>query len=279
VPEPSLRAAWQSLFLVVPVVPTTFASVERLLGRLGREALGWLLIDEAGQAASQAAAGAIWRARRVVPVGDPLQLEPVVTVLHTTQRALHDYHDVTDTWLPGRTSVQVLTDLVITIDTSLPGPDDTDVWFGAPLRVHRRCDEPMFDVVNTVVYDGLMIPGRPPREHPLTVVESAWIDVTATRTATGSLTRATPPSESSPTSAARGADPASIMAISPFRDTARNLRRALAGPTLSSKAAPYTRHRARKADVVLLVLGGNPAKPRAREWAVSQPVQPGRVPY
>src|SRR6185437_7778151 len=126
-----LLAAWQTLFLVVPVVSTTFASVGRMFSGLGRESLGWLLVDEAGQAAPQNAAGALWRCRRAVIVGDPLQLEPVVTLPWGGQRALMEEFNVAPEWAPSRSSAQQLADRLAIAGTSLPGPAGEEVWVGA----------------------------------------------------------------------------------------------------------------------------------------------------
>ena len=69
-----------SFHMALPVVSTTFASTERMLGAMPAGSIGWLLIDEAGQALPQAAVGAIQRAKRTVVVGDPRQIPPIVTL-------------------------------------------------------------------------------------------------------------------------------------------------------------------------------------------------------
>jgi hypothetical protein len=67
-PEVAL-AAWQSFFLVVPVVSTTFSTCGALLAGLGRGSVGWLLAAGAGSALPRQLAGALWRADRAVLAG------------------------------------------------------------------------------------------------------------------------------------------------------------------------------------------------------------------
>ena len=75
-------AAYETLFLLIPVVSSTFASVQgqRFLGNAKEEDIvGTLIVDEAGQASPHMAIGALSRSRKAVIVGDPKQVEPVVT--------------------------------------------------------------------------------------------------------------------------------------------------------------------------------------------------------
>jgi hypothetical protein len=171
VPQDAAPAVWQSLFLVMPVVSTTFASCGRLFGPLGQESLGWVLIDEAGQAAPQAAVGALWRARRAVLVGDPLQLEPVVPLPLSVQQRLRHAYGVDEAWLPSRTSAQRVADRTNRWGTTLetrrqPDGELDPVWVGAPLRVHRRCERTMFELSNDIAYEGLMVYGAAEKPFP-----------------------------------------------------------------------------------------------------------------
>ena len=76
-----ITSAFKSLFLLTPVISTTFAAVQSLLNVVTTpKSLGTLIIDEAGQAAPQLAVGALWRCKKALVVGDPKQIQPVVTI-------------------------------------------------------------------------------------------------------------------------------------------------------------------------------------------------------
>ncbi|MGO1076422.1 DEAD/DEAH box helicase [Inquilinus sp. CA228] len=169
------RLIWQSLFLIVPIVSSTFASFARQFRDLGPGDIGWLFIDEAGQATPQAAVGALWRARRAVVVGDPLQIEPVFTVPTRLIEALSDDAATTrdGRYAPNRVSAQQLADRTNPFGALVPAGDQGDIWIGSPLRVHRRCAGTMFKIANTIAYDGKMIFAT----NPPGPGKSGWVDV------------------------------------------------------------------------------------------------------
>jgi hypothetical protein len=276
----AVLAAWQTFFLVVPVVSSAFASIDRLFAGLDREQLGWLFIDEAGQAAPQQAVGAIWRARRTVVVGDPLQLEPVVTLPWGGQQALLREFGVNEEWAPSRTSVQRLADRLARHGTWLPGamPDGSDhVWVGTPLRVHRRCDRPMFDISNQIAYDGLMVYGTRARDafHGRDI----WYDVRSADARGHWIPAEGQALHEILDSLSHAGVPASdIRVLSPFRQVVAGAKTEYSKvfPEVSAKDRDKwvgTVHtmQGKEAEVVILILGTHPDRPGARTWAAEAP--------
>lgn len=62
-------AVYETLFLLIPVVSSTFASVQRLLKNVKEDIIGTLIVDEARQASPHMAIGALCRAGKAVIVG------------------------------------------------------------------------------------------------------------------------------------------------------------------------------------------------------------------
>ncbi|OAP28702.1 Viral (Superfamily 1) RNA helicase [Amycolatopsis sp. M39] len=269
-------AAWQTLFLAVPVVSTTFASLPRLFSDLGSESLGWLFVDEAGQATPQQVAGGIWRCRRAVLVGDPLQLEPIVTLPVPAQHALRRYHGVAEQWSPAALSAQQVADCHARYGTWVPAPaGDEKVWVGAPLRVHRRCDYPMFHISNTVAYGGdLMIYGTP--ERPEFPGRNEWLDVRSDQAKDHWI-----PAEGTAliallnTLTGHGTAPQDIRVVSPFTDVVRGVKTCVADAFADAFPARNigTVHtvQGQESDVVVLLLGSAPNRSGARQWAAEKP--------
>ncbi len=265
-----VQSAWATLFFVVPVISTTFASFDRLFAHLGRESIGWLLIDEAGQAIPQAAAGALWRSKRAIVVGDPRQLEPIVTLPFTAQQALRIHFNVEETWLPSRNSVQTLTDRVSRFGTWLRSEGaDEPIWVGSPLRVHRRCEKPMFEISNQIAYGRQMVYDT--QERPSRLPPSCWIDVRAAESEGHWI-----PLEGLALEfllqelSTSGIDPSHILLISPFREVAARLKEIGKWRGISQAGTVHV-SQGKESEVVILVLGGDPRRPGAKAWAYEKP--------
>ena len=69
-PAAAIAAAWQTLFLVVPVVHMPFGAIEPLFAGLGPTSLGWLLADHAERLPGWQARSILGRLDRAVLAGD-----------------------------------------------------------------------------------------------------------------------------------------------------------------------------------------------------------------
>src|SRR5699024_12293652 len=86
----------KSIHMITPVISTTFASLGSMYRGIGADFIDYLFIDEAGQASPQQAAGGLWRAKRAIVVGDPLQIEPVVKTDKTVIEDIKNYISIGD---------------------------------------------------------------------------------------------------------------------------------------------------------------------------------------
>ena len=173
-------ALLNTVFLLTPVLSTTFASAGNMLSSIQRPGeIGCLIIDEAGQAAPQMALGTLFRCRRAIVVGDPKQVEPVVTdELDLIKQVIQN--DDTVYYQSKTHSVQGFADRLNTVGTTyVEGEQQT--WVGCPLVVHRRCISPMFELSNMLCYNKMMkqqtaLPGAE-KEATFCRKSSGWINV------------------------------------------------------------------------------------------------------
>ncbi|EFS6790871.1 DNA helicase, partial [Listeria monocytogenes] len=176
------KALLNTIFLVTPVISTTFASVSKFLVDIEQpESLGQLIIDEAGQATPQMAVGALWRFKKAIVVGDPKQVEPVVTDDVSLLMELFAREEFS--WYKGKMiSVQSFADSLNYIGSFLSSNDRSEKqWVGCPLVIHRRCLNPMFAISNELSYDNTMLyqtaAPKESVEKSLVFQKSVWISV------------------------------------------------------------------------------------------------------
>lgn len=175
---------YQTLFLLVPVISTTFASVGTFLRDVrNSKVIGTLVVDEAGQAQPQMAVGALFRSRKAIIVGDPKQVEPVVTDDLKLLKKAYDDEKLKPYIYNKSISVQSCADEMNAFGTYLDNPEHPDFpdWVGCPLLVHRRCISPMYEISNIISYNGIMKQktGQPNAEQEEMFVykKSQWIQV------------------------------------------------------------------------------------------------------
>ena len=169
---------WSTLALVVPVISSTFASIRKMFVHVPPDTIGWLMIDESGQATPQAALGAIMRSKRVVITGDPMQVEPVVPVSDKlTSRICVEFGMDPKRFNPPTASAQTLGDSVSHYFSQVD--ENKNIEVGFPLLVHRRCTDPMFSISNKIAYNNLMINQKQQGESKIRecLEDSCWFHV------------------------------------------------------------------------------------------------------
>ena len=280
---------WNALFFMVPVVSSTLASFGRLFSGMTQGSLDWVLLDEAGQATPQSAAGALWRAAKAAVIGDPQQIEPVVpqpAALLNTLRSRQEREGITlADWSPETQSAQTLADRGARLGAWMESAGRR-AWTGYPLRAHHRCAEPMFSIANRIAYDCQMTQARtafPEARSPLG--SSCWFHVTG-RMADDQLV----PEELAclracllrfqeewPTLISQDdTREASAFVISPFRKVAWHCRSLLRSMRISEtrvRCGTIHTFQGKEADIVFLVLGSAPGQAGwgSRQWASRTP--------
>ena len=180
------KECFHTLNLLIPVLSTTFASVSRAFKDFEENELGIVIIDEAGQATPFSAMGLLYRSNRCIIVGDPLQVEPVMTVTSTLIRAIANKYELNKlekefniagkifNYTSPSLSIQTLADYANLYYGKI---GETEV--GCPLVVHRRCLSPMFDISNKISYDDRMINKCMPDKKAINYVleKNEFIDV------------------------------------------------------------------------------------------------------
>lgn len=285
--EQQIRAMWNTFWLVIPVVSSTFASIQRMFGNLGPGSIPWLFIDEAGQAVPQAAAGALWRCKRAVVVGDPFQIEPVVTTPDAIIKELGNHFDLKWEQMDSTLSVQRMADRVNRYGWTM-----NDDWVSSPLRVHRRCTDPMFSIANEIAYAGMMYNSTPSASTKL-LMETAFVDVRGNVeagcrhyvTAQGEVIRKMILDEIDRQQALPD-----LFVISPFSEIPSKLRSELEKPLkaavanlpqqmndkkvndwLDTHIGTVHTFQGKQAEGVILCLGLDSTKEGAAQWAASKP--------
>ena len=270
--EQLLKESWQWINFTIPIISTTFASFGRMFRNLPENSIANLFVDEAGQALPQASVGAVFRSKKIMVVGDPSQIKPVLTLDSNVLNLLGKNYQVNEKFISSGASTQTIVD-----DTSQYGFQKTDdEWIGIPLWVHRRSDYPMFTISNEISYNGMMVQGKPKESAK---GKSEWFHVSGKANDKFVKEQAELLSDKIKERLQREPNLAEdIYVISPFKNVAYQLTQVLnkIGFTKyeNGKAINVgTVHtfQGKEAKIVYFVLGADTSSKGSAKWAVSEP--------
>lgn len=253
--------AWKWINFVIPVISTTFSSAHSMFKDIKAEGLGHLFIDEAGQALPWAAVGLINRSKYVMAVGDPAQIEPVLTLNESVLEFIREKHNVTEEYLSARASVQAFTDAA----SKYGFYKKKEEWIGIPLWVHRRCARPIFEISNAISYDGNMVLGNANSKGHV-----EWWDIGGEANdkyveAQGNAVKAF--IESVKRGDKDGYTVDKIFVITPFRNVVKKLSTELNKIKFTNIGTVHT-FQGKETDTVFFVLGADEESSGAANWAM-----------
>lgn len=289
-----INAAWKTYFLLCPVVSTTFSSLSKLFNKVEEGTFGYMFVDEAGQAKPQDLVGGLWRSQISCIIGDPLQVTPVNNITEDVNNHFKEKNGVEDNWDVLTNSAQVIADRVNGFGAMIKNGYES-MWVGSPLRVHRRCASPMFDISNKIAYGGKMIHAKVGGGNcELTSIlgRSSWFDVKSSKeNFDGSWVKSQYEflklKLAHVMDEKRDRELPSLYVITPYRDVALKTIQMLKKDVKEWIPSDYsishdklskwlfksigTIHtfQGKEADIVFVLLGGNPKKDVS--WAVSSP--------
>lgn len=268
-----IKTAWEWINLAIPVVSSTFASFGRMFRFFDQESLGSLFIDEAGQALPQASVGSIFRSSKVMALGDPSQIKPVLTLDSEMMNIISRKYNVSETFVSNDVSTQSLIDRA----SQYGFFKSEEEWIGIPLWVHRRSKDPMFSISNSISYNNLMVQGKSLEE---TCGEAFWYDVKGNAVDKYVEEQGDKLVELIEEKLKENPDLKSqIYVITPFRNVAYRLSKRLDKIQFTiydvkrkpTNVGTVHTFQGKEAKIVYFVLGADEKSQGAARWAFSQP--------
>lgn len=257
-----LKAAWDWVNFAIPVISTTFASFGKMFSFMKDENIANLFIDEAGQATPLQAVGAVMRSKRIMAVGDPDQIEPVLTLDSNMLSLIRKNYEISEKFLSAESSVQTLVDCCSKYGY-YKKCNDGDMWIGIPLWVHRRCKDPMFSISNKISYGDKMVLAKECRGS---IGKAKWIDIKGVAidkyvAEQGDWLKQELDKKE--------IDKDKVYVISPFRNVVTQIKKLKI--LKDSNVGTVHTFQGKETSIVYLVLGADHQSKSSAAWAVSKP--------